>query len=64
MTYFIYLIMQGLETIAQFDKEKDEFIINSPTITSTKYWPGDMGKNATHAVVYARLRIGDKDYGV
>ena len=57
-------MIQGLETTATFDKSKDEFEINSPTITSTKFWPGDLGLNSTHAFVSARLKIGKKDYGV
>lgn len=53
-----------LETTATLDKTTDEFIINSPTITSTKFWPGDLGKFSTHAVVFARLIIDENDYGV
>lgn len=45
----------ALETTATLDKATDEFIIHSPTITSTKMWPGDLGRFATHAVVFARL---------
>jgi len=56
--------LKGVETTATFDKDSDSFTIHSPTITSTKYWPGDSGMAADHAVVYARLRIGKKDYGV
>lgn len=55
--------VQGLETTATFDPSTDEFILNSPTLTSTKWWPGGLGKVATHAIVHARL-ILDKDYGV
>jgi acyl-CoA oxidase len=47
----------GLETTATLDKTTDEFVIHSPTLTSTKFWPGDLGRFATHAVVYARLKI-------
>ena len=54
----------GLETTATLDKTNDEFVINSPTITSTKYWPGDLGRNASHAIVFARLKIDGNDYGV
>jgi acyl-CoA oxidase len=54
----------GLETTATFDKEKDEFIIHSPTITSTKMWPGSMGIVANHAVVFARLIVEENDFGV
>jgi acyl-CoA oxidase len=53
-----------LETTATFDKEKDEFVINSPTITSTKYWPGEIGKFGNWAVVYAKLIINGKGHGV
>ena len=40
-----------------------EFLIHSPTLTSTKWWPGGLGKTSSHAVVMARLFIGSKDYG-
>jgi acyl-CoA oxidase len=46
------------------DKSTDEFIIHSPTITSTKFWPGDLGRFTTHAIVFARLKIDQNDYGV
>lgn len=54
----------GLETTATLDKATDEFVINSPTITSTKFWPGDLGRFSTHAVVFARLIVDGNDYGV
>lgn len=49
----------GLETTATLDKKTDEFVIHSPTITSTKFWPGDLGRFTTHAIVFARLIIDD-----
>jgi len=52
-----------LETTATFDPKTDEFVINSPTVSSTKYWPGDLGRFTSHALVMARLIVGDKDYG-
>ena len=54
----------GLETTATLDKATDEFVIHSPTVTSAKFWPGDLGRNTTHAIVFARLLIEGKDYGV
>jgi acyl-CoA oxidase len=42
-----------LETTATFDEKTDEFIIHTPTPTATKWWPGDMGRMANHAVVFA-----------
>ncbi|KAJ8748125.1 hypothetical protein K2173_014554 [Erythroxylum novogranatense] len=56
--------VQGLETTATFDHETDEFVIHSPTLTSSKWWPGGLGKISTHAVVYARLVIDGKEHGV
>ena len=54
----------SLETTATLDKTTDEFIIHSPTVTSSKYWPGDLGRMTSHAVVFARLIIDENDYGI
>jgi len=54
----------GLETTATFDKEKQEFVINSPTISSIKFWPGDMSRFSNHAIVFAKLIIDGKAMGV
>ncbi|XP_046531901.1 peroxisomal acyl-coenzyme A oxidase 1 isoform X3 [Equus quagga] len=32
--------LRGLETTATYDPETQEFILNSPTVTSIKWWPG------------------------
>lgn len=55
--------VQGLETTADFDKENQQFVLNSPTPGSIKWWIGALGVLATHAVVFARLRIDGQDYG-
>eukprot|EP00759_Apiculatamorpha_spiralis_P049732 PhF_6_TR44434/c0_g1_i1/m.68397/K00232/E1.3.3.6, ACOX1, ACOX3; acyl-CoA oxidase len=55
--------VRGLETIAVYDEPSDSFIVDSPTLTSMKWWPGALGLLATHAIVYARLLIGGKDHG-
>lgn len=55
--------VRGIETTATFDKEKDEFVINSPTLSSTKYWIGTTGVWATHSIVVARLIVNGKEYG-
>ena len=54
----------GIETTATLDKQMDEFVIHSPTITSTKFWPGDLGRMSSNAIVFARLIIDENDYGV
>lgn len=55
--------VRGLETTATYHAPTQQFIIHSPTQTSTKWWPGGLGKTATHAVVIARLFVGGKDHG-
>lgn len=45
--------IRGLETTATYDKSTQEFVIETPTLTSMKWWPGALGKVATHAVLYA-----------
>lgn len=55
--------VRGLETTATFDKERDEFVINSPTLSSTKYWIGTTGVWATHSIVVARLIVDGEEYG-
>ena len=54
----------GLETTATLDLTTDQFVIHSPTVTSTKYWPGGLGLWANHAVVFARCIVDGNEYGV
>ncbi|KAI6125343.1 acyl-CoA dehydrogenase/oxidase C-terminal [Pisolithus croceorrhizus] len=44
-----------LETTATYIPETHEFEIHSPTLTSTKWWIGGLGKTATHGIVQANL---------
>ncbi|XP_040215027.1 peroxisomal acyl-coenzyme A oxidase 2 isoform X3 [Rana temporaria] len=56
--------LRGLETTSTFDPTTQEFIIDTPTITATKWWPGGLGKTSTHALVLAQLRSNGKNYGM
>lgn len=56
--------VRGLMTTAVFDKEKDEFVLNTPTLRSIKWWPGALGKVATHCTLYAQVIIDNKEYGL
>ncbi|NWW88580.1 ACOX2 oxidase, partial [Rhynochetos jubatus] len=56
--------LQGLETTAVFDSATQEFTLNTPKISAMKWWPGDMGRSATHTVVFAQLYIHGKCHGV
>ncbi|KAF2802696.1 acyl-CoA oxidase [Mytilinidion resinicola] len=55
--------VRGIETTATLDTNTDEFVIHSPTLSSTKFWPGAIGFSCTHSIVVARLIIRNKDYG-
>eukprot|EP01094_Clydonella_sp_ATCC50884_P002425 TRINITY_DN11854_c0_g1_i1.p1 TRINITY_DN11854_c0_g1~~TRINITY_DN11854_c0_g1_i1.p1 ORF type:complete len:697 (+),score=224.04 TRINITY_DN11854_c0_g1_i1:275-2092(+) len=56
--------VRGLQTTCTFDADADEFVVHTPTVGATKWWPGALGYLCTHAVVYARLILNGKDYGV
>ncbi|KAG5309180.1 ACOX1 oxidase, partial [Pseudoatta argentina] len=47
--------IRGLETTATYDPETKEFVLNSPTLTSYKWWPGGLGHTANYAIVVAQL---------
>ncbi|XP_072259321.1 peroxisomal acyl-coenzyme A oxidase 1 [Pyxicephalus adspersus] len=47
--------LRGLETTATYDPSTQEFVLNSPTVSSIKWWPGGLGKTSNHAVVLAQL---------
>jgi len=56
--------IRALETTATYKPDIDQFEINSPTLTSTKWWPGTLGRTANHAVVIAQLIINERKYGI
>uniref|UniRef100_A0A914D786 Acyl-CoA oxidase n=1 Tax=Acrobeloides nanus TaxID=290746 RepID=A0A914D786_9BILA len=55
--------LKKLETTATYDPKTQEFVLNSPTITSTKWWPGHLAKSSNYAVVMAQLYTQGKCYG-
>ncbi|KAJ7403353.1 Peroxisomal acyl-coenzyme A oxidase 3 [Pitangus sulphuratus] len=50
---------KAIRTTATFDRNTQEFIINTPDFEAAKFWVGNMGKHATHAVLYAQLYTPD-----
>jgi acyl-CoA oxidase len=52
-----------LQTIAKYDKITKTFDLFTPTVSATKMYIGN-GMDAVHAIVFARLVIGEKDHGV
>ena len=53
----------ALKTTATFDVKTDEWVLNTPSIDATKWWPGEMGRMANHACVFARIIIPDPESG-
>ncbi|XP_015269969.1 PREDICTED: peroxisomal acyl-coenzyme A oxidase 1 isoform X1 [Gekko japonicus] len=56
--------LRGLETTATYDPATQEFILNSPTVTSIKWWPGGLGKTSNHAIVLAQLHTQGQNHGL
>ncbi|KAJ8783431.1 hypothetical protein J1605_009136 [Eschrichtius robustus] len=46
---------KAMRTTAHYDPTTEEIIIHSPDFEAAKFWVGNMGKTATHAVVFAQL---------
>lgn len=53
-----------METTAVFDKEADEFIINTPTTVAQKYWITNSAVHAKWSAVFAQLLIDGKNHGI
>ncbi|KAL4235299.1 Peroxisomal acyl-coenzyme A oxidase 1 [Mactra antiquata] len=56
--------IRGLETTATFDPSTQEFIINSPNVTSIKYWPGGGGKTCNYVILMAKLYTQGQSHGI
>lgn len=53
-----------METTATFDKEADEFIINTPTTVAQKYWITNSAVHAKWSAVFAQLLIDGTNHGI
>lgn len=49
--------VKGIELEAKWDPETKEFILHSPSLTSSKWWPGSLGRTANHSIVVAQLLL-------
>ncbi|XP_013882817.1 peroxisomal acyl-coenzyme A oxidase 3, partial [Austrofundulus limnaeus] len=50
---------RAMRTTATYDPSTKEFLINSPDFEAAKFWVGNLGKTATHALVFAQLYTPD-----
>lgn len=53
-----------METTATYDKEKQEFIINCPTVQSQKFWITNGACHANYMVTFAQTIVDGKNEGV
>lgn len=53
-----------METTATWDPKTKEFVINSPTVLSQKYWITNGALHSNYSVVFAQLILDGKNEGV
>uniref|UniRef100_A0AAG5DQ63 Acyl-coenzyme A oxidase n=1 Tax=Anopheles atroparvus TaxID=41427 RepID=A0AAG5DQ63_ANOAO len=56
--------LRGLETTATYDEKTKEFVLQSPTLSSYKWWPGGLAHTANYCVVMAQLFSKGKSHGI
>ncbi|KAG7172497.1 acyl-coenzyme A oxidase 3, peroxisomal-like [Homarus americanus] len=53
-----------METTAVYDKETEEFIVNTPSTLAQKYWITNGAVHAKHIVVFAQLIVEGVNHGI
>ena len=56
--------VRDIETVARYDANTAEWVIDSPTESSTKTWIGNAALHARLASVFAQLEVNGERYGV
>ena len=55
--------VRGLQTVARYDQATQEFVLSTPSLQAMKWWPGGLGKMATHCAMYANLLLDGEEKG-
>ncbi len=56
--------VRDIETMARFDPETDEFVIDTPSESARKVYIGNAARDGRMATVFAQLVTGSNGYGV
>jgi acyl-CoA oxidase len=56
--------VKSLETEAVFDEQRKGWVLNSPGVTSAKFWVGLLGNFCTHVVLQARAVVRGQYLGI
>lgn len=56
--------LRNLETVALFNPIGRTFTIHTPSDSAQKYWVGNAGSHAHVAVVFAKLIVNEKSFGI
>lgn len=54
----------GLGTTAELDFNTDEWVLNTPSLESYKWWSGGLAKSVNCCIILAKLIIRGKNYGI
>ena len=56
--------LRNIETTATYDPETETFLLHSPTLTSTKWWPAGMGLTSNCCILMAQLITQGTNHGM
>ncbi len=56
--------VRELETVARYDREEEEFVLNTPSNAARKEWIGNAAAHGQMVTVFAQLEIDGEHYGV
>ena len=55
--------VRGILTTATYDKEAQEFVLNTPCKEAMKFWIGGAGKTSNTCVLFAQLIVNGEEHG-
>jgi len=56
--------VRDIETVARYDPETDEFVVDTPCETARKEWIGNAAAHGEMVTVFAQLEVGEERHGV